>query len=456
MTTAAGNTDMTSPSEAIAGTEEGRIPKPLSLRLNFSWAFVGNAVEAGCKWGMLVVLAKCATPEILGRFTFALAVATPVFVFTDLNLRSVQATDVGHEFLFKHYLGLRLITIAAAMSIVGLMCLLAGYQHETAIVLLLIGLTKAFESLSDVFFGLFLQRERVDYSAKSIIIRSLASLLGFAVGVHFAGLSGGILALVATRAALVVLYDIRNADRLLGIEPYQGEGENREGAGWFSALSMLRELGSCARLAVLALPLGAATVLASLIVNVPTYFIAYYFGEQQLGYFSALSYTTVATNMFVRALGTSMIPSLARSFSTERRVFLGLLVKAEAVVLLVGFASVVVVMFLGKEILQLAYTDEYAPFARLFTALTIVSVMSAMATVLSLATTSARLFMTQLAIYSLNLAFVLGACWTLVPRFGLWGVVYVLGASALFRIAIYFLVLALRSSSTPPATPSDQ
>ena len=40
--------------------------KPITLRRNFSWTFVGNLVYSGCQWGMLVVLAKLGSPGMVG------------------------------------------------------------------------------------------------------------------------------------------------------------------------------------------------------------------------------------------------------------------------------------------------------------------------------------------------------------------------------------------------------
>jgi hypothetical protein len=55
------------PSEITRVSPGVHLPR-LSLRLNFSWTMVGNFVYAGCQWGMLMVLAKLGTPEIVGTF----------------------------------------------------------------------------------------------------------------------------------------------------------------------------------------------------------------------------------------------------------------------------------------------------------------------------------------------------------------------------------------------------
>src|SRR5674476_467086 len=68
-----------------------------SLTRNFWSTVVGNAGYAGCQWGMLIVLAKLCSPEAVGQFAVGFAVAAPVFMFTNLQLRAVLATDVKGE-----------------------------------------------------------------------------------------------------------------------------------------------------------------------------------------------------------------------------------------------------------------------------------------------------------------------------------------------------------------------
>ncbi len=67
---------------------------PLSLRANFSWTFVGNVVYAGSQWGMLVVLAKLGTPEMVGQFSLGLAgnLLTPDALRLPINLSAWQSS----------------------------------------------------------------------------------------------------------------------------------------------------------------------------------------------------------------------------------------------------------------------------------------------------------------------------------------------------------------------------
>lgn len=93
--------------------------KPMTLRHNLSWTFAGNVVYGACQWGMLVVLAKLGSPEIVGQFTLGFAVTAPVLMFTNLQLRLVQATDAKHQYLFGDYCGLRLISTHIFIILLG-------------------------------------------------------------------------------------------------------------------------------------------------------------------------------------------------------------------------------------------------------------------------------------------------------------------------------------------------
>src|SRR3954469_7592651 len=97
---------------SVRATVAGR--HALSLRSNFSWTFAGNVVYAGCQWGMLMVLAKLGSPERVGQFALGLAVTAPILMFSNLQLRAIQATDARREYRFGHYLALRLATTALA------------------------------------------------------------------------------------------------------------------------------------------------------------------------------------------------------------------------------------------------------------------------------------------------------------------------------------------------------
>ena len=153
-------------------------PRQITLRLNVLWSLTGNVVYAVCQLGILVVLAKLGTHEMIGQFALGLAIASPVMICAGLSsLRIVQATDARADHRFQDYLGLRVLTTIAGLAAVAGILYFTNYSPITAGVVLIVAVAKAIENLSDVFGGLLQHHERMDLVALSAMLRGTLSLL---------------------------------------------------------------------------------------------------------------------------------------------------------------------------------------------------------------------------------------------------------------------------------------
>jgi len=339
----------------------GQPGRPLSLRSNFIWTFVGNAVYSACQWGMLVMLVKLGSAEMVGRFSLGLVVSAPVIMFTNLQLRAVQATDARGEYTFADYLGLRLVMTIVALLVIAGIVLASGYRVETGLVVLVVGLGKAFEAISDVFYGLFQRHERMDRVAGSMITRGILSLAMLGGGVYLTGrvLVGAVGVAIAFLFVLAT-YDIRS-----GLWVRRAALRTNEiglhANGWKSLLYPRWDPRTLIGLTRLALPLGIVMMLISLNTNVPRYVVERYLGERQLGIFAALTYLGVAGNRVIAALGRSATPRLAKLHARgDVDGFLALLLKLAVIGAFLGGAGVVVALVGGRSILTLLYRPEYA------------------------------------------------------------------------------------------------
>jgi O-antigen/teichoic acid export membrane protein len=387
--------------------------KPLTLRHNFSWIFIGNAVYAACQWGMLVVLAKLGSPEMVGQFTLGLAVTAPVIMFTNLQLRAVQATDTKRQYLFSDYLGLRLCSTGLAMLLIAAIIITSGYGWETSLVILVVGLAKAFESISDVFYGLIQQNERMDRIAMSLVIKGPLSLLLLGIGIYISGsVIWGVVGLAVAWAMVLVGYDLRSGALMLN---------------QMAQLQPRWKLKKLVKLICLCLPLGFVMMLISLNTNIPRYFIERYLGERELGIFAALAYLMVAGNIVVDALGQSASPRLAKYYATGNSIaFRMLLLKLVGIGALLGGTGVLVALVAGRQILTLLYQPEYAQQADLFVLLMIVALMGYMSSFLGYGMTAARYFFIQMPLFAVVTSTSAIACFWLIPNMGLSGAVIAL------------------------------
>jgi len=411
--------------------------KTLALRRNLSWSLTGNGVYALTQWGMVVVLAKLGTPKMVGQFALGLAVTAPVIMFTNLNLQVVQATDARNHYRFQDYLSLRLITTTVALLLILGLVFVADHTLETSLIILLVGLAKAFEAVSDIFYGLLQKHERMDRVAKSMILKGILSLSMLAIVIFFTNsLTWGLVSLAIVWAIVLFGYDTYSGAHVLKILPQTTDKiiplDSTKPA------YLLRPTWAphiLARLAWLALPLGVVMALISLNINIPRYFVAGYLGERELGIFAAIAYIMVAGQIAVTALGQSTSPRLATYYAAYDGVaFRTLLLKLLCIGALVGVSGVLIALIGGEQILTIFYGPEYAESADVLVWLMTAAGISYVSSILGYGMTAARYFQIQIPLYAFVGFICTMMCFLLVPTAGLQGAAMALLVAAAVQL----------------------
>jgi O-antigen/teichoic acid export membrane protein len=398
-----------------------RILSGLSLRANFSWTFVGNVVYAGCQWGMLVAIAKLSSPSLVGQFALGISITAPVYMFASLELRNVQAADARCEYSFGDYLSLRIITTILALLVIVGIVRAANYHLEIGLTILAVGVCKAIESISDVIFGLFQQKERMDRVAKSMILKGPISLFALSLGVYLTGsVFWGTVGLAVVWALVLFSYDIRSGMLILKCMPELSiaTGNPDKQGGPMHPSWEMRKL---ARLAWLALPLGLASMLISLQANIPWYFVERHLGTSMLGIFAALAYFDRSGKLVMHALGRSATSRLSQYYVTGNGSAFGLLLlKLVSIGALLGGVGVLVAFFAGEIILKFFYQSEYA-MQHVFMTLMVGAGLSYVATFLHYGMIASRYFRAQMLLHVIVTAALVLICVLLIPSGGLSG-----------------------------------
>ena len=391
------------------------------LRVTFAWTLAGNVIYAGCQWGMISVLAKLGSSTAVGQFALALAITAPIFMLTNLALRSVEATDARSEFAFGHYFTLRIAsTLFAFIAVVATVTFLR-YDKRVSAVIVLIGLAKAVESFSDVIAGMLQKHERLDQVAVSMMLKGGLSIIAFGVTFYYLrNLAAACIALVLAWLSVFLLYDLRLADGLLRPNPRFVD----------FTVSKLR------RLASLSLPLGIVAALSSFNFNIPRYAMQHYRGASELGIFSALGYVTVAMTLLVNALAQSAIVRLSKSFATRNlKDYSRLLARMAGLCVVASAMAILACKLFGSVALQLIYGREYAQHVGLLEIFVAVAGVSAVAAVLGCGMTAARRFRAQLPVLAATVLVCTAGAVTLTPKFGAVGSALAMLISAAVQVA---------------------
>ncbi|WP_295813702.1 oligosaccharide flippase family protein [uncultured Deinococcus sp.] len=404
----------------------------LSLGRNISWTLLGNIAYAASQWGMLLVLARLATPQVVGQYSLALAVSAPVFMAANLQLRGVQATDAAQDFRFGDYLILRLITTLLALVVTAI--LIQIYAPDTRLVIGLIGVAKAFESISDVLYGRMQAQERMDRVARSTLIKAPLSLLSLLFGFLWAGLPGAAGLLAISWLMLLLVYDLPNAIRMSTPEDLRPGG-----------------IPVMVRLVNTSLPLGIVMGLVSLSANLPRYQIEMFMGAGALGVYSALAYLMVTMGIIVSAVGQAASPRLARYFAGgDLAAFWKLIARMVLVGAVLGLLGVMVAAFFGRPILTLLYGVTYAQDQQLFMWLMGAAAFSYPASFLGFGMTAARCFKEQVPLFMSMVLLLWLLCQRLIPEYGLIGAAWATMASTALQLLGSWAIVVMKTKSWDP------
>jgi O-antigen/teichoic acid export membrane protein len=436
------------PATEVAPTSKAQPVKTVSLRWNFSWTFVGNVIYSGCQWGMLVLLAKLGNPTIVGQYGLALAIATPVFALSTLQLRAVLTTDVQERVHFGEYLGFRLLTTVMSLLIIAGAAFGMHYSAQSTWVVLIIGVAQGLEIVSDLYYAKMQFHEHMDRIAKSMIVRGLIGLAAMGAGVYFAGsIIWGAVGLVVARAVVLLAYDIRKRTHF---DPHSVSEVAETPEVLANRDQSLRPRWNRTvqtELLRTSIVLGVIAFLVSLLPSIPRYFIAGSIGERQLGIFTATAFLVSTGNLIITAMGQSAFVRLAKLYATgEIRRFNSLLLKLVGIATALGLAGIGVAVFFGHFLLTVLYRPEYAEHTDVLVAMMIGGAMSYIAAQMASAITSARCFGPQIPVLTCCVAAAALSSFVLVRSHGILGAAYsVIVTSGVLLIGeIILLTLVLR------------
>jgi O-antigen/teichoic acid export membrane protein len=400
--------------------------KPLTLRHNFSWTFIGNAVYAACQWGMLVALAKLGNSEMVGQFTLGLAITAPIIMFSNLQLRNLQATDATAQYNFGDYLSLRIISTFLALVIIGAIAIFSGYSWTTSAVIYSVGISKSIEAISDVYYGLLQQNERMDKIAISLMIKGPLSLFLLSAGIYFTkNILWGVAGLIVAWIIVLVIVDIQNGSLILRylkkIHKNNVDITKKELYSPYPSWHPKKIIN----LALLAFPMGFVMLLISLNTNIPRYFLEQNLGVEKLGIFAAIAYLMMVGKTVISALAESADARLAAYYASgELSAFYGLIIRLLSIGFLLGATGILVAIFVGREILTLLYRPEYGEYNNILILVMVSALIDYLFAFLGHGMTAARYFRIQvplLATVSITAAL---SSLLLIPLWGMQGAAF--------------------------------
>jgi O-antigen/teichoic acid export membrane protein len=421
---------------------------PLSLKVNFAWTFLGNALVAVCQLLLLTLLLREAGDATTGQYIIALAISAPVFMFAGLDLRTLQATDGSGEGRFVEYLSLRLISGSIALALVPVVAIAWGYRADTLAVIAGVGLGRFFLLISDTFNGLMQKSERMDRVAHSIVLKGILSTLVLgATFIATRSLVAAVFAEAMTRCLVLVFYDFPLGRRLA-----------REHGTETISLASLRTVQTfrLKKLTLRSLPLAFKVMLVSLDTHVTRYFVTGMASLSAVGVFGPIASGAGSASMVGKALNQSVSAKLGRlATAGEPQPFIQFVRRVQLLYLVLGVVGVGFIMVAGGPLLAIIRPDLVA-YQTVLTLVVVSVALDLQNGIVDMSLVAARRIAPLAPACGISVATSALGCWLLIPSFGLSGAAMAMIAGRLMRMAALNAALALKSQGTEAATPNTE
>lgn len=162
--------------------KEGSIKlKERSLPKIFFWNMLGSLSSAAVSVILLFIVTRTLSSESADLYSFAYAIANLLVIVAGFQVRDFQATDIKEKYSFDTYLATRFLTNISMILILLGYLILNPSTYENFWIIFWVSFFRVSEALSDVFQGLFQQKERLDIAGQSLFFRNIISTITFTV-----------------------------------------------------------------------------------------------------------------------------------------------------------------------------------------------------------------------------------------------------------------------------------
>ena len=381
------------------------------------WLMTGNLVKSLTQWGLLVLLIKYYTTKEVGIFTYALALASPVFVLTNMQLKSLLVVEPqGETNYFRIYHAVRCMT--SGLTFIGLMVYSIISSHLGWIVVGVF-LYKVVESLIDIIYGYYQKNDMMIWMSKFDIAKTVIVLLACLITtIVLRKIEFTLLSLVITSAFFygIIYYDVNKLFY------------KQDSLCWTKIYEIVKK----------AFPLGVSICIASYMTNYPRLAMQHICGPEMLAYFGAYAYLVagifqinIPFHIFLRQrLSTSYQHSDIRDF--RRKVNLSIL-------FFIGMGAFLAIVFLlgGERIISILYNKEYAVYSDVLIVLIIAETINRISGILSTAVLSFNIYTKQAIISGFSFAVVVLLSGVMISKYGIWGGGYLCIVAALMLTGCY-------------------
>lgn len=387
------------------------------------WLLSGNILFSFSQWLTLILFAKLTSSQALGQYAFALSIAAPIFMLTNLQLRPLLISDYhgGKKYNFEEFFSLRFYSNFCALLIVFIWGVVSNL--DALIIIMAVASIKFLEGISDILYAYYNAENKTKLITKSLTVKSITSLtFVFLVLLMSKSVEIGVFSIFLAYLFVLFWVDLKILKPSLA---------------WFKF-----DFEKIKKLAVYALPLGIAVMLVSLQTNMPRYFIEKYHSVEDVGIFTVFYYFIVIGGIFINSVCQYLSPYYSSYWHQgDVKEFWKYVKYSWIISIIFSLLAFVFVYFFGKYTILLIYGESFIKYLYVLKVLMLSSIFVYLSVVNGYVLTSLNVLKIQVPMFLILILISIIFSYCLIPSYGLRGAAWVCCISAFAQFSISLLVL---------------
>ena len=151
----------------------------MDFKKDFVWNMLGSIATSLSMPLMVIITTRIAGAVVAGKFSIAFITAQWLMILGNYGVRVFQVSDIKEEFSFNDYLTNRGITCTIMILCSLSFIFIRRYDHEMAILVIVITAFKMIDAFADVFEGRLQQKGYLYIAGQSLFLRTLLSIFLF-------------------------------------------------------------------------------------------------------------------------------------------------------------------------------------------------------------------------------------------------------------------------------------
>ncbi len=324
---------------------------------DYIWNAAAGMINAAEAVVMSMVVTRITGLADAGMLTIAFAVGNLMMSVGKFGVRNYQVTDVENTFSFAVYLKTRLCTvflmILTVIGYLGAAYARLGYSRDKIIIIFMVCMIYVVESVEDVFWGYYQQKNRMYAGARMFCFRWLGILIVFPAVLWLCqDLGATLMICLAVSFALFILLLCGSYGRIC-------EDEDRS----IKAVLRRGDLGQAWQLIKTVWPLFGILFLSFYVNNAPKYAIDACLAEEVQA-----CYGFVAMPVFVIGLLNSfvyqptLVPMAIEWESGEKSIFVHRVLKQIIVIVVISIICLAGAYGIGIPVLSWLYHTDLTAY----------------------------------------------------------------------------------------------